>query len=127
MANRSCYEIEIDKVPLDLFEGEVVCPKCEGTGHRWGFPCDRCWGFKKLDWIELITGKECPFEESGRSSSSSRSSTSTSKQTTQRRNLNGSNTKSELGGLYGLSEMFNKSKGSLQRRRYKIRRRKTEK
>lgn len=117
--------------------------------------CDRCWGTGKLDWIELAMGKEMPFQLSGTSASSSRSSTAggssrgssnaevdlyyngtktfktgsnaTVQQinVTKRRNVNGSNSQFGLGTIKRLSEMFNKSKGGLQRRRHKIRRRKT--
>ena len=44
---------------------------------------------------------------------------------TKRRNVNGSNSQFGFGTIKRLSEMFNKSKGGLQRRRHKIRRRKT--
>ena len=137
MAN--CESIENYKIEnqnnIELSDGEVMCPKCEGRSTVYGQgtgmynSCDRCWGSGKLDWIELVMGKELPFALSGMSASSSRSrsSTSVSRQTTKRRNLNGSNTEFGLGTIQRLSEMFNKSKGSLQRRRYKIRRRKTEK
>ena len=44
---------------------------------------------------------------------------------TKRRNVNGINNQFGLGTIKRLSEMFNKSKGGLQRRRHKIRRCKT--
>jgi len=135
MAN--CESIENYKIEnqnnIELSDGEVMCPKCEGRSTVYGQgtgmynSCDRCWGSGKLDWIELVMGKERPYALSGYSSSSSRSSSRSTKQTTKRRNVNGSNTEFGLGTIQRLSEMFNKSKGSLQRRRYKIRRRKTEK
>lgn len=130
--NKTTYEEEIDNRLIGLQDGEVICPKCEGVGHRWGFPCDRCWGFKKLDWIELVMGKEAPFEESGRSASSSRSSTASvtvrttnvtvkPPNATKRRNANGSNSKPRLGAIQRFLEMLNKSQGGLQRRRHTIR------
>jgi len=39
------------------------CSKCEGFGYivdfRTGYEstCPKCLGFKKLDWVESITGK----------------------------------------------------------------------
>lgn len=49
-----------------LKEGEILCPKCEGSGGEPGDSrspvpvCDRCWGDGKLDWIDLIMGKPKP-------------------------------------------------------------------
>lgn len=39
------------------------CDKCNGTGsipYIWPLTkvCPKCWGFKELDWIEMIKGKE---------------------------------------------------------------------
>ena len=135
MANiQSIEEYEIENPHgIELSDGEVICPKCKGTSTRFGegldafSSCDRCWGEGKLDWIDLIMGKEQPFALSGMSSSSSRSRSSSTRQTMKKENLNGNNNKPELRELHGLSKMFNKSKGSLQRRGHKIRRRKTEK
>ena len=49
-----------------LKEDEVICSRCSGIGHkeedRLGvdlfFPCIKCSGFGKLDWVENVTGKE---------------------------------------------------------------------
>ena len=46
-----------EKITLD--EGEDFCPKCEGMGAKTeiGFyPCHKCLGKGKLDWIEKIMG-----------------------------------------------------------------------
>jgi len=54
----------------DLFPGEVICPKCEGTGvlSDRDFPapaptCDKCWGTGTLDWIDIIMGKPKPHRK----------------------------------------------------------------
>ena len=70
----------------ELDFGEVVCPECNGSCvGEWEQPayssCQRCWGAGKLDWIELVMGKERPYALSGYSSSSSRSSRSSSRST----------------------------------------------
>ena len=82
MLGKTIYEEEIHPIPFEILDGEAICPQCEGIGTLWGYPCDRCLGAKKLDWIERITGRECPFEESGRSASSSGSSSSSSRTST---------------------------------------------
>jgi len=71
----------ISKLYEKTLDGEyVICDKCDGTGWEispdFKFPCKKCWGVGILDWIENIMGKECPFTESGMSSSSSSSSNS---------------------------------------------------
>jgi len=49
--------------------GEIICPKCNGTGDQTNFkddlpnygylfPCTKCQGSGKLDWIETVVGKE---------------------------------------------------------------------
>ncbi len=54
---------------------KVTCDKCNGKGwfvieeSWWGSkykPCPKCKGFKELDWIEMIKGKDLvePFESS---------------------------------------------------------------
>jgi DnaJ-class molecular chaperone len=58
---------------MELKEGEVICPKCKGSGnqadwmhlpdYRVHMECCHCNGSGKLDWIENITGKkEKPFK-----------------------------------------------------------------
>jgi len=54
-------------LPPQLQEGEQLCPKCKGFSWWWeetAVPdmkhqvcCDRCKGYGKLDWIEMIVGK----------------------------------------------------------------------
>jgi DnaJ-class molecular chaperone len=46
-----------------LEEGEIVCPKCNGTGRKgevtaygW-YGCPKCRGNGYLDWVENIVGK----------------------------------------------------------------------
>ena len=72
---------------IELLDGESVCPKCKGQGEtynhhtRYGVKyriCDRCWGARKLDWIEMAMGKPEPRFESSSSSSVSSSSYSMS-------------------------------------------------
>lgn len=136
MANiRAVEETKLDNIyGIELDCGQVVCPSCNGSClGEWEQPayssCERCWGSGKLDWIELAMGKERPCALSGYSSSSSRNSSSVTVRTvkqvsvtkkppnaTKRRNVNGSNSQFGFGKLKRLSEMFNKSKGSLQRR-----------
>jgi len=44
----------------------VDCDRCEGLGYhidlKTGYEstCNKCWGYKKLDWVESITGKKKP-------------------------------------------------------------------
>jgi DnaJ-class molecular chaperone len=45
-----------------LEEGEIVCPKCSGTGRdkvtAYGvLGCPKCHGYGYLDWVEMIVGK----------------------------------------------------------------------
>jgi len=53
---------------VDLKEGEVACPLCEGTGRTPEIQylisplfgeesCPKCKGCGKLDWIEMVVGK----------------------------------------------------------------------
>ena len=67
---------------IHLEAGEHLCDKCGGRGI---YPlsetyekerCDKCWGEKKLDWIERAMGKQDPC--AGMSASSSSSSLSSS-------------------------------------------------
>lgn len=51
--------------PEPLSAGDVVCPKCKGTGwltgkNEWEIYCDKCYGAGKLDWVERIMGKPAP-------------------------------------------------------------------
>jgi len=79
--------IEVDpRINVFLEAEDVICPKCRGKGI---YPvelddereyCDKCYGDKKFDWIERITGKPTP-EWVECSTSSSTSSTSQSSYT----------------------------------------------
>ena len=67
---------------IHLEAGEHLCDKCGGRGL---YPlsetyekerCDKCWGEKKLDWIERAMGKQDPCAGMSASSSSTSSSSS---------------------------------------------------
>jgi len=69
---------------VHLEPGEHLCTKCGGRGL---YPlnetyekerCDRCWGEKKLDWVEMAMGKRDPYEGMSASSSSCSSASSQS-------------------------------------------------
>lgn len=46
---------------IELEDGEVICPKCKGhSPDYYSRYCNRCFGVGKLDWIEMIIGKEYP-------------------------------------------------------------------
>jgi hypothetical protein len=54
---------------VKLNPGEEICPNCKGSGEEPGefiegfkITCSRCWGDRKLDWIEMAMGK--PFDVS---------------------------------------------------------------
>jgi hypothetical protein len=75
----SCVNVHLDAE-------DTICPECEGYGRlpkgeitAFMMPqaCDKCWGDKKFDWVERITGKATP-EWAGQSTSCSSSSISQS-------------------------------------------------
>jgi hypothetical protein len=47
---------------------EFICDRCDGTGYEPGQDlnsneleiCGKCFGRKKLDWIEKLVGKKRP-------------------------------------------------------------------
>lgn len=57
---------------MDLTPGEIKCDKCKGTGYdlkipkleynyayyNKHYPCVKCDGTGKLDWIEAVVGKK---------------------------------------------------------------------
>jgi len=50
---------------VELLPGEEICPNCKGSGEEPGnfvegfrITCGRCWGSRKLDWIEMAMGKQ---------------------------------------------------------------------
>jgi len=75
-------QIAYEYAEIELEDGEVICPECKGFGvvKAWmrTITCLRCFGTKKLDWIEMIVGKEGDLYESS-SFSSQRSSSITKK------------------------------------------------
>ena len=80
---------KVSKLYEECLDGDyIICDKCDGVGEyhheKWKFKvtCDKCWGDGKLDWIEKIMGKECPWNESGMSSSSTSSVSSSYTSTT---------------------------------------------
>ena len=36
---------------------EVICDQCNGSGDEYPFPCSKCNGEGKVNWIENIFGK----------------------------------------------------------------------
>lgn len=64
-----------DFAEIPLQEGEVICPKCQGHSMR-KYWCSRCFGYGKLDWLEVITGKDPKGSLSSSRTSSSSSSSS---------------------------------------------------
>lgn len=83
-------------INVRLNAGDVICPKCGGTGKQRadliakffeGPKCTKCWGAKKLDWIEAITGRKQEEEYMSSSSSSSVSSTQVSSTVTSQYNI----------------------------------------
>ena len=57
---------------IELEDGEVMCPECKGHSYKECFwYCSRCYGAGKLDWIDMIVGKEEPYASSSKSSTSS--------------------------------------------------------
>jgi len=52
---------------VDEDRGEILCDKCKGSGRINGTDfyqrCSKCNGAGKLDWIEVIVGKNKPKEE----------------------------------------------------------------
>ncbi|MCF8019848.1 MAG: hypothetical protein K9L62_10610 [Vallitaleaceae bacterium] len=52
------------KLFTELKPGECECDQCHGTGLHVKFYnggddiwCDKCLGYGKLDWIEMVVGK----------------------------------------------------------------------
>jgi len=45
------------EVPLG--EGDIICDVCKGWGRKDGKLCPKCFGDRKLDWIENVLGKTC--------------------------------------------------------------------
>ena len=51
---------------IELLPGDIICDKCSGKGWLegktdWYYNCDKCYGARKLDWVERIMGKANPF------------------------------------------------------------------
>ena len=55
---------------MELNEGEVICPDCNGEKkiadpklnyYVFWIKCPKCKGAGKLDWIENIVGKQNPI------------------------------------------------------------------
>jgi rubredoxin len=49
---------------MKLSPGEIICDKCDGTGYDFRpnkYLCPKCHGVGKLDWIEVVVGKETKF------------------------------------------------------------------
>jgi len=47
---------------MKLKEGETICPECKGKGHFQDDhnniqTCEKCKGYGKLDWVEMVVGK----------------------------------------------------------------------
>jgi len=57
---------------INLKDGEVICPECKGHSYNdYSRYCHRCFGAGKLDWIDMIVGKEHPYGSSSKSSTRS--------------------------------------------------------
>ena len=73
MAN---VQIAYEYAEIDLEGGEVICPECKGHSYHNCFRyCPKCFGAGKLDWIEMIIGKDEPQVSSSKSSMTSSSTT----------------------------------------------------
>jgi len=57
------YNIWKDEYNITVKAGEVICPKCKGSGiakmkiHQV-FSCKLCFGQGKVDWIKGIRGRK---------------------------------------------------------------------
>ncbi len=83
---------DLRKMKIELQPGEDICPHCNGSGEEPGdfvggfkITCHKCWGDRKLDWIEMAMGKQPVF---GSTSSSSSSISESSKTTPRKENKN---------------------------------------
>jgi hypothetical protein len=45
---------------VELKEGELICLECDGVGFD-DYTCPKCHGHGKLDWVEMIVGKNDGF------------------------------------------------------------------
>ena len=71
MAN---VQIAYEYAEIELEDGEVICPECKGHTYNNIFRyCHKCFGDGKLDWIDMIVGKDNPQGSSSKSSTCSRS------------------------------------------------------
>ena len=79
------HETEEDaatRLGIHLRADEHICPRCKGKGlypiesDYFRERCDKCWGAKKLDWVEMAMGKPDPMAGMSCSSSSCSSSSS---------------------------------------------------
>jgi hypothetical protein len=67
-AFKDCKEkVEPD---VKLNEGDIICDVCKGWGRISGKLCPKCFGNRKLDWIENVLGVSCTTTTSVSSSSS---------------------------------------------------------
>lgn len=55
----SKYNYWKNEVDVELFPGEEICPKCDGSGIKLKLSeflskCPKCMGNGKLDWISKL-------------------------------------------------------------------------
>ena len=50
---------EVVEPEIPLSEGDVICDVCKGWGRKDNKLCPKCFGNRKLDWIENVLGKTC--------------------------------------------------------------------
>jgi len=62
---------EVVEPEVWLDEGDVICDICKGWGRVERKLCPKCFGNRKLDWIENILGVSCTSTSASTSTSTS--------------------------------------------------------
>jgi len=68
---------EVVEPEVILNEGDIICDTCKGWGRVDGKLCPKCFGNRKLDWIENVLGISCTTTTSSSTTSTCSSSCST--------------------------------------------------